>query len=164
GRCDHGVCVASGCGNAVVDRDEVCDDGNTVSGDGCRADCRKIEMCGDGILDQGEGCDDGNQNPADGCDACKPTTWQATALTGGAGLLRGRPGGVAAGGGGNIYIADAENERTGGVDPAGIAVTVAGNGLGGYAGDGGPAGDAQLNYPIAVAVDGLGNIYIGERL
>ena len=80
GRCMDGLCLAVGCGNSVVDvgTGEVCDDGNTTSGDGCRADCQKIEACGDAVLDDGEGCDDGNTNPADGCDACGPTEWAAT--------------------------------------------------------------------------------------
>ena len=57
------------CGDGRVDPGEVCDDGNTVSGDGCRADCKKIERCGDGILDTGEVCDDGNTASGDGCRA-----------------------------------------------------------------------------------------------
>src|SRR5262245_6701980 len=83
GRCDRGVCVAAGCGNGVLEADEVCDDGNQTSGDGCRADCRKVEMCGDAIVDEAEACDDGNANAADGCDACTQTRWRATAVIGG---------------------------------------------------------------------------------
>jgi cysteine-rich repeat protein len=62
GACMGGVCIGSLCGNGVVDDGEVCDDGNTVSGDGCRRDCLKIEVCGDGIIDANEGCDDGSSN------------------------------------------------------------------------------------------------------
>src|SRR5262245_45201919 len=54
GTCDRGVCVPTGCGNRVMDPDEVCDDGNTTNGDGCRGDCRKIEICGDEIVDDNE--------------------------------------------------------------------------------------------------------------
>jgi cysteine-rich repeat protein len=56
------------CGNGAVDEDEMCDDGNDVSGDGCSAECR-IEACGNGILDReaGEVCDDGNHAAGDGC-------------------------------------------------------------------------------------------------
>ena len=56
------------CGNGVVDPGEQCDDGNTVSGDGCSASCR-LEACGNGILDPGEQCDDGNLVSGDGCSA-----------------------------------------------------------------------------------------------
>ena len=38
--CVAGACVASTCGDQIVDaRDEECDDGNTTPGDGCQADC-----------------------------------------------------------------------------------------------------------------------------
>ncbi|MFY2560728.1 tandem-95 repeat protein [Corallococcus terminator] len=59
------------CGDGSVDSGEVCDDGNRVAGDGCRADCQGLEVCGDGLVDSivGEQCDDGNTTPGDGCDA-----------------------------------------------------------------------------------------------
>jgi cysteine-rich repeat protein len=70
------------CGNGVVEpkNDEVCDDGNTVNGDGCNEFCKKEGIvacapspcCGDGNLDAGEECDDGNLDPNDKCSAtCK---------------------------------------------------------------------------------------------
>ena len=42
--------------------------------------------------------------------------------------------------------------------------TVAGNGTGGYSGDGGPATSAELHQPYAVAVDSSGNLYIADGL
>jgi cysteine-rich repeat protein len=59
------------CGNGVLDAavGEACDDGNTVGGDGCSADCRSEEVCGNGFLDPGEVCDDANRRSADGCSA-----------------------------------------------------------------------------------------------
>jgi cysteine-rich repeat protein len=64
GVCDRTVCVAAGCGNGVVETgsDELCDDGNRESGDGCSADCRSKETCGDGVVDNNEHeqCDCGN--------------------------------------------------------------------------------------------------------
>ena len=66
------VCVAGGCGDGIVSGDEVCDDGNRMSGDGCRHDCRSDETCGNGVLDPDEQCDDGNQVDDDACVAeCK---------------------------------------------------------------------------------------------
>ncbi len=58
------------CGNGVIESiGEVCDDGNTLSGDGCSADCDSNETCGNAVLDPGEVCDDGNNVPGDGCSA-----------------------------------------------------------------------------------------------
>jgi len=56
------------CGDGTVDPGEVCDDGNTANGDGCRSDCTE-ERCGDAIIDLTEQCDDGNTTSGDGCDA-----------------------------------------------------------------------------------------------
>ncbi len=83
------------CGDGIVQGDEKCDDGNTLSGDGCADNCKVIETgydcpsgggkcvkksapaivtCGDGFLDsdEGEACDDGNKVSGDGCsDNCQ---------------------------------------------------------------------------------------------
>jgi hypothetical protein len=51
----------------------VCDDGNTMDGDECSADCRgdrRRVVCGDGMVEGPEQCDDGNQVPAT---AARPT-------------------------------------------------------------------------------------------
>ena len=59
------------CGDGMVQWwSELCDDGNTVDGDGCGADC-VTEVCGNGILqpDLGEECDDGNLRDEDGCNS-----------------------------------------------------------------------------------------------
>jgi cysteine-rich repeat protein len=58
---------AAVCGDGMLSGDEVCDDGNTVSGDGCSAACDAREICGDGVV-SGEECDDGNGVNGDGCD------------------------------------------------------------------------------------------------
>ena len=64
---------------------------------------------------------------------------------------------------GNVYIADFYNSRIRKVNAAtGIITTVAGNGTGGYSGDGGPATNAELYDASAVAVDDTGNIYISD--
>ena len=74
------------------------------------------------------------------------------------------PLGVVVDGSGNLYIADSSNHRVRRVDPAGRITTVAGTGVQGYGGDGGPATSAQLAAPVAVAVDGSGNLYIADSL
>ena len=48
------------------------------------------------------------------------------------------------------------------VSPSGIITTVAGNGIKGYSGDGGPATSAQFRDPTDVAVDGSGNLFIAD--
>ena len=72
------------------------------------------------------------------------------------------PYGVAVDGAGNLYIADAHNQRIRKVDANGIISTVAGNGTSGFSGDGGPAIAAQLNTPHGVATDSAGNLYIAD--
>jgi len=71
-------------------------------------------------------------------------------------------GGVAADGAGNVYIADSLNHRIRRVSPSGVITTMAGTGVNGYAGDGGPATSAQFSYPARVAVDAVGNLYIAD--
>ena len=59
------------CGNGIVEAPEICDDGNTINGDGCDANC-KPTGCGNGIVTAPETCDDGNTVSGDGCSAtCK---------------------------------------------------------------------------------------------
>ena len=61
---------------------------------------------------------------------------------------------------GTLFIADSRNNRIRKVTPGGIITTIAGNGTTGFSGDGGWAMDAQLSFPIDVAVDGKGNLFI----
>ena len=62
-----------------------------------------------------------------------------------------------------MYIADYDNHRIRRVDPGGVIATIAGTGVAGFGGDGGPATAARLNYPIGVAVDAVGNVYVADR-
>jgi RHS repeat-associated protein len=74
-----------------------------------------------------------------------------------------KPTGVAVDAAGILYIADARNHRIRKVDTSGIITTVAGTGVEGSSGDGGPATEAMLSYPYRVAVDAQGNIYIPQN-
>jgi len=70
------------------------------------------------------------------------------------------PQGVAVDDAGNLFIADTDNNRIRKVNAAGIIDTIAGNGVAGFAGDGGPATLASFNHPTDVAVDRAGNLYV----
>jgi len=76
-------------------------------------------------------------------------------------ILR-QPGGVAADGNGNIYIAETGASRVRKVDRSGAITTLAGTGVAGFSGDGGPAAQAELASPYGVAADILGNVYIAD--
>jgi len=74
------------------------------------------------------------------------------------------PEGVAVDAVGNLYIADMGHARVRMVSPSGVITTVAGGGQYGSLGDGGPATSASLTYPVGVAVDAAGNLYIAESV
>jgi hypothetical protein len=63
---------------------------------------------------------------------------------------------------GNLFFADRDNNRIRKVDTNGIISTVAGNGTGGYSGDGGPALDASLYLPIDVELAPDGTLYFTD--
>ena len=64
---------------------------------------------------------------------------------------------------GHLFIADSTNHRIRRFAAStGIVATVAGNGVAGFSGDGGPATSASLNYPYAIDVDGSGNVFIAD--
>ncbi len=66
---------------------------------------------------------------------------------------------------GNVYIADFFNNAVRKVAAgAGLISTVAGTGVEGGAGDGGPAALAQLALPAGLALDNAGNLYIADSL
>ena len=60
-----------------------------------------------------------------------------------------------------MYIADRNNPRIRKVSN-GVITTIAGNGNVGFAGDDGPASDAELGHPRDVAVDSTGKVYISD--
>ena len=73
------------------------------------------------------------------------------------------PYGIAADSAGNIYFADAYNNRIRAVNRQGIVNTIAGIGNAGYTGDGGAASGAELNLPSGLALDPANNIYFSDN-
>ena len=62
----------------------------------------------------------------------------------------------------NVYVADTGNQVIRLFPLGGFVTTIAGNGTQGYTGDGGPATQAQMNNPNAVAVTPSGNVYVAD--
>ncbi len=71
------------------------------------------------------------------------------------------PNHVAVDAAGNVYVADYDNKIRK-INTAGIITTVAGNGTGGFSGDGGIATAAEMQRPGGMAVDADGNLYIAD--
>jgi streptogramin lyase len=63
---------------------------------------------------------------------------------------------------GSLLIAEPLGNRIRRIDPLGIITTVAGTGVPGFSGDGGPAVAAQLNSPRGVTADAAGNVFIAD--
>ena len=71
------------------------------------------------------------------------------------------PEGVAVAPNGDIYIADTGNNRVRKVDAkTHVITTVVGVGAAGFAGDGAPATQAELDGPVALALSPAGNLYV----
>ncbi len=69
------------------------------------------------------------------------------------------PGDLAIDNAGNIYISDGNNFRVRKINTAGVISTLAGNGVAGSSGDGGPATAAAV-WPARVCTDNAGNVYV----
>ena len=73
------------------------------------------------------------------------------------------PMGLALDSAGNLFISDSIHQRVRRVDAeSGVITTVAGFGEDGFSGDGGPAVDAKLSSPRALAVDRADNVFISD--
>jgi uncharacterized repeat protein (TIGR01451 family) len=69
--------------------------------------------------------------------------------------------GIALGPGGEVYIVDFACSAVRKISN-GVITNLAGTGTVGYSGEGGPASNAWLNYPMGVAVDSSGDVYIAD--
>jgi Bacterial Ig-like domain (group 3)/PKD domain/NHL repeat/Beta-propeller repeat len=71
--------------------------------------------------------------------------------------------GIALDSAGDLFIADSQNYRVREVSAStGLITTIAGSGTPGYSGDGSAATSAELNFPMSVAVDAAGNVFIAD--
>jgi hypothetical protein len=74
----------------------------------------------------------------------------------------GHPTGLAVDDTGNVYVAEANEQRVKVIEPSGADANVAGTGTAGDGGDGGVASSAQLHEPMGVAVDHSGDVFIAD--
>lgn len=74
----------------------------------------------------------------------------------------GSPQGLAVDPNGNVYASDYQNHAIRKINAKGIISTIAGTGAPDYAGDGGPAILAKIWYPIGIATDIAGNVFITD--
>src|SRR5207248_3427133 len=65
---------------------------------------------------------------------------------------------------GNVFFTDVLNNVVRKINTSGIISTVAGNGIEGYGGDGGPATLAELDLPRSVIADTSGNLFIADTM
>lgn len=63
---------------------------------------------------------------------------------------------------GNVYVADRDNQVIRKITTGGMIYTVAGTNVSGYGGDGGPATNAQLNFPSGICLDKTGDIFVAD--
>jgi sugar lactone lactonase YvrE len=64
---------------------------------------------------------------------------------------------------GQLYISDSFNNRIREVSKHGVITTVIGTGKTGFAGDGGPAADAELNAPSGIAMRADGTLFVTDQ-
>ncbi len=89
---------------------------------------------------------------------------QARTIAGGhcRGGLIGHPSGLAVDLTGDVYVAEANDQRIQVIEPSGIIAPVAGTGKAGDSGDGGVATSGRLDEPTGVAVDRSGDLFIAD--
>jgi serine/threonine-protein kinase len=72
------------------------------------------------------------------------------------------PIGIAVDAAGNLYVADAKNNRIRKITLSGEVSTLAGSGTAGSDDGTGTATAAKFKYPSGVVVDASGNVYVGD--
>ncbi|HSH23889.1 MAG TPA: right-handed parallel beta-helix repeat-containing protein, partial [Acidimicrobiales bacterium] len=135
--------------------------GNLYIADWANHRIRKVDTSGTITTVAGDGTTGGCDWFDPNCDPWAPVTNVGDGGPATAAHLE-HPYDMAADPAGNLYIADSGHARVRKVDTSGVITTVAGTGVGGHSGDGGPATSAQLTFPTAVAVQGYGNLFISN--
>jgi uncharacterized protein (TIGR03437 family) len=76
------------------------------------------------------------------------------------------PSGVAVDATGSLFITERGSQRIRKVSASGIITTIAGTGVRGFSGDGGPAFGSELDYPTGISIDAVGNLFAttGNRI
>ncbi|KMP11141.1 hypothetical protein UZ36_05445 [Candidatus Nitromaritima sp. SCGC AAA799-C22] len=74
------------------------------------------------------------------------------------------PGGLVFSPAGELYIAEERTHRIRKITKDGTISLVAGTGVAGFSGDGGPAIEAQLNNPCRMVFDAEGNLFFTDRI
>jgi sugar lactone lactonase YvrE len=64
---------------------------------------------------------------------------------------------------GNIFFSDENSARVRKVDTQGVISTIVGTGIGGFAGDGGSSTQALISWPVGLALDNAGNLYLTDN-
>ena len=75
----------------------------------------------------------------------------------------GQPRDLVVTGAGEVLFSDSERHRIRRIARDGTISTFAGTGEAGFSGDGGPAAQAMLNFPLGLALDAQGNLYIADQ-
>jgi sugar lactone lactonase YvrE len=119
--------------------------GNLLIADTANNRIRKVDSNGIITTVVGTGA---HGSAGDGGPALQAALWEPRTLT--------------VGGGGEIYVAEPKVHRIRKVDANGVITRLAGTSTPGFAGDGGPAVDAQLNQPRGIEVDAAGVVYIAD--
>jgi sugar lactone lactonase YvrE len=63
---------------------------------------------------------------------------------------------------GNLYLSDTWNSAIYRISADGLTQRIAGNGDPGFDGDGGPASSSRLAYPLGIAVDANGSVFVAD--
>ncbi len=63
---------------------------------------------------------------------------------------------------GNVIFSDFYNFRIRKITPSGVVYTIAGKGVNGFSGDGGPADSAKITLVLGISVDSCNNIYFPD--